>query len=146
MKKIFVGLALLTSFASFANSDCTVISTNILMDQEAKEFVLNELRILGYSLDDRADKGISIEMGMQIQGETQRQECTNCGVINDVKHRVVKFFDSLQSGKKSQFLAVANEKGEYIFTHTKSVKKDSTDMKIASDLVKEIPSCEELIN
>jgi hypothetical protein len=143
MKIILFALALMSSSLVMAN-DCTIKRLNLILDQDAQEIVKDKLLSLGYAIDSSAEKGLTVEMGMQIQGEYQTQECTNCGLAYEIEHRTGKFFRSLSNGEKSQFFAIANENGEYLLANSKIISRKSTDLSVAKNLIKNIPACNEL--
>lgn len=143
MKNLLLGLVLLTSTLASAN-DCTIKRLNLLLEQDSQVIVMNKLNSLGYVVDTQSQEGLTVEMGMQIQGETQRQHCTNCGLLYEATYRIEGFVDSFQNGEKSQFLSIRNANDESLVTHSKVISRNSTDNDVAEKLIKKIPSCEKL--
>jgi opacity protein-like surface antigen len=153
MKKLLIGLTLLTSFSAFAN--CNVKSLNIVASEEVAQADYNEslrdhlesnMYGLGYRFDSSSE-GMNITLGYQDRyGDQQQIE-----VKKDKKGKITnqKQIDRLEAKmnehvSRRQMLYIEDSNG-VVLNSSKRVSKTKPQKEIITDiLLKRLPRCESL--
>ena len=75
MKNILIGVTLFGVMSSFASAkECTISNLSLLAKTDyAKRLVADELYLKGYSFDSSQENGLSLSLGIQVEGEPQER-------------------------------------------------------------------------
>ncbi|MCT4642322.1 MAG: hypothetical protein N4A33_08500 [Bacteriovoracaceae bacterium] len=157
MKKLLVGLLAIGSISSYANS-CNINNLWLNFENEVeREVVIDAIKSKGYTID-FAEKGLSLSIGFQKEGKSQRQQqgytqaskkslglaVENMGIaISNASSAITDTVSHVLKRKRSEHLIIADN-SEALYSYRKKISRLSSNKSRVEKLLNQIPNCEEL--